>query len=325
MAYGKVHTSFWTDRKVRGLSDAAKTLALYLVTGPHRNLIGAMRVPDGYIAADLGWSAKQTEAARGELESIGFILCGSDGWIHVVNQLRYDTPDNRNQAVSAINLFDAIDDDLVSGSVAGRLLEALQKHGDILETHGERLQEIAQAFAKGSERVEQASPTPNLTLPSPNHNHPSAPEARDSSDDGFDEWYREYPRHVGKGAARKAWRAVRKKVPIEVLMAGVKRYAEECRGKSSEFIAHPATWLNGERWADEPAEPAEQKPPNGAGPGGGGLIRDAVAYDDQILRMRAEKIARGERLPFRPPPEQIRRMVENGWLTDAQATAYQGN
>ena len=38
--YSRVHTAFWTSEDVRRLSEDGRTLALYLLTGPHSNMIG---------------------------------------------------------------------------------------------------------------------------------------------------------------------------------------------------------------------------------------------------------------------------------------------
>lgn len=68
----------------------------------------------------------------------------------------------------------------------------------------------------------------------------------------FDEWWALVPHKVGKGQARGAYRTALKKTDPETLKAGIVRYARDVAGKDTEFIAHPATWLNGERWLDEP-------------------------------------------------------------------------
>ncbi|MFB7890402.1 hypothetical protein ACFCZ3_20350 [Cellulosimicrobium cellulans] len=70
-------------------------------------------------------------------------------------------------------------------------------------------------------------------------------------DDEFDEWYAAYPRKMARGAALKAFKAARKKVSFEVLTAGLAGYQNRVRGSEARFIAYPASWLNGERWADE--------------------------------------------------------------------------
>lgn len=67
----------------------------------------------------------------------------------------------------------------------------------------------------------------------------------------FDEWYEAYPRHVGRGQALKAYSDARKKVAREILLAGAKRAAKEYADTDKQYIPHPKTWLNGERWLDE--------------------------------------------------------------------------
>ena len=72
-----------------------------------------------------------------------------------------------------------------------------------------------------------------------------------SEHDRFDDFWSEVPRKIGKGQARKAWNAAVKKTDAETLIAGIRRFAAEKRGHDPQFIAHPATWLNGERWEDD--------------------------------------------------------------------------
>lgn len=70
-------------------------------------------------------------------------------------------------------------------------------------------------------------------------------------DEGFEEFWSLYPRKTAKGHAVKAWRAARKKAPTEVIMAGLQQQIPGISNSDPKFIPHPATWLNGERWADE--------------------------------------------------------------------------
>ena len=77
--------------------------------------------------------------------------------------------------------------------------------------------------------------------------------ARPNIDDGFDDWWQTYPRKVGKGQAAKAYRAARKKATPEALVAAVTAQAPLLMARGSQYCPYPATWLNGERWRDEPA------------------------------------------------------------------------
>lgn len=69
----------------------------------------------------------------------------------------------------------------------------------------------------------------------------------------FDAFWSVYPEKVGKGAARKAFPVALSKAPLETLIAGVRRYiATKPRDRN---YCHPSTWLNEERWSDEPTAP----------------------------------------------------------------------
>jgi len=80
----------------------------------------------------------------------------------------------------------------------------------------------------------------------------SKPNISSSNDDfQFDMLYDNYPRKIGKGAARRAFKAALKKVDYETLYAKIIDFYIEAEGKDPKYIPHMATWLNQERWEDE--------------------------------------------------------------------------
>lgn len=98
--------------------------------------------------------------------------------------------------------------------------------------------------------------TPNGGSPEPPRTVKESSNA-DVLDAEFEEFWRVCPRKVGKSHARKAYIAARKKVSAAELLTAMKRHALEVRGRDPNYIPHPATWLNGERWADEPPRKSE--------------------------------------------------------------------
>lgn len=71
----------------------------------------------------------------------------------------------------------------------------------------------------------------------------------------FDDFWAIYPRKVGKGAARKAWARCKGEENFRraILAAVVAQTVWlEWRREHGRFIPNPATWLNQERWLDEP-------------------------------------------------------------------------
>ncbi len=71
--------------------------------------------------------------------------------------------------------------------------------------------------------------------------------------DGFEEFWAAYPKRVAKGPAFKAYKAALLLATKDVILDGVRRYNAAITGKDPDWIAHPATWLNGQRWLDEVA------------------------------------------------------------------------
>jgi hypothetical protein len=64
--------------------------------------------------------------------------------------------------------------------------------------------------------------------------------------------YAAYPKKVGMPAALRAIRRALSKWPFEFLLTRTQLYAQTCNSPV-EFIPHPATWFNQERFNDDPA------------------------------------------------------------------------
>lgn len=110
-------------------------------------------------------------------------------------------------------------------------------------------------------RSDIAPESRNVALPEPEPD-PNPTQKTCASTDverEFDEWYALYPRKRGRGQAVKAYRAARKKVSHELLVTSIKRQLPELTKDGINFAPYPATWLNGERWADEPDRQPRQK------------------------------------------------------------------
>lgn len=75
--------------------------------------------------------------------------------------------------------------------------------------------------------------------------------------DPFDEFWDAYPIHKGKADARKAYAKAVKKVPHEVIVAGVRAYVASL-GPAPDItkVKWAQGWLNAERWADEHITPS---------------------------------------------------------------------
>jgi len=118
-------------------------------------------------------------------------------------------------------------------------------------------QRVAKPDGSGGEKLTNQLtnlPTNQLTN-SPKKTLPRQPS-------GFETFYGIYPRHVGKGAAFKAYIKALTKTDSDKLIQAATSYRAQCEkdGIDAKFIAHPATWLNAERWQDELALPPPRRP-----------------------------------------------------------------
>lgn len=124
--YGKIYTRFWTDSDIQQLSDPAKLLACYLLSGPHTTALGAFRLPDGYITTDLGKGFETVSEPFAELLEIGFATrCGKTGWVFVAHFLKWNAPENPNQVKSVRKLFGEVPQSAVFYEELRLLIEGL--------------------------------------------------------------------------------------------------------------------------------------------------------------------------------------------------------
>lgn len=70
----------------------------------------------------------------------------------------------------------------------------------------------------------------------------------------FLDFWEEYPRKTGKGAALKAWKRIKRKPGIAVILDAIaaQKTSTQWTKNGGQFIPHPATWINQERWNDVP-------------------------------------------------------------------------
>lgn len=101
---------------------------------------------------------------------------------------------------------------------------------------------------------QQASGHPDPTRPDP-----ALPITTDvvTVPDRFDEFWEKWPRKVDKPAAQRAWKKAVKKIPAQRLVELTAAYASHPYLPEKAFIPNPATWLNGERWNDDPPPPRD--------------------------------------------------------------------
>jgi hypothetical protein len=126
--------------------------------------------------------------------------------------------------------------------------------------------------------------------------------------------YQRYPRKEGKADAIKAILKAMKRHDAKFLLERTEAYAEAIAWKERQFIPHPATWFNGERFNDDPEAWKEPAPTarNGKAPIAEDEIdrqlgRRSPNYGSQGWeeRLAAKREAKGE---WPEPPHKIPRL-----------------
>lgn len=118
----------------------------------------------------------------------------------------------------------------------------------------------------GPKKAPPASPAPPPTPPK----------------NGFAGFWLAYPNKVAKRAAETAYERALNRADAETILAGLER-ATGSRQWGEGYIPNPATWLNQDRWTDEPAEGQRLLPLTG------GMV--AAASDERAYRDLLEKFA----------------------------------
>ena len=90
--------------------------------------------------------------------------------------------------------------------------------------------------------------------------------------DGFEVFYKAYPRKVGKKKALDAYKAGKVDAALPTILNDIRRRltSGEWSAEKIQFIPHPASYLNGRRWDDE------SDVSGGCTPSGSGILSGAI-------------------------------------------------
>lgn len=151
--YGRVYSAFWQSAEARSFTEDARTLALYLLTSPHANLIGCYRLPDAYAADDLQWSLERVSEGFAVLQAKGFASRDdATKWVLIHKYLLWNGFENGNVAIAAQKAFDQVPSIPLKAALAVALL-AFGNH--LKEPFANHLRTLPKPFAN-------PEPEPNL-------------------------------------------------------------------------------------------------------------------------------------------------------------------
>lgn len=212
-------------------------------------------------------------------------------------------PDHLVEALISAGYIDDTDDGLMIhdwGEYAGKLLERRAKDRARKRAAAEAAG-VPQNFRRSSDRNDEESeetpsasfvtnqPTvpnqPNTTN-STNRTEPTTPtgDAQALQERRFAEFWKAYPKKVGKASCLKAWKKMKPTAELhDHIMAALEdqKRSEQWQREGGRFIPNPLTWLNQGRWDDEPTE---VRPGAAAKPSGTlGALANIVAEEEGDL------------------------------------------
>jgi len=144
-------------------------------------------------------------------------------------------------------------------------VEMLDDQGfELITTDFERLE-----FPDGENPDVDSPDVENLGLIIPNNNKTKNKKTNSSSDSAesngkitpsqFEDFWKLYPRCLNKGKAKTKWEQVcnwsnNKRPTWDEIESALKQQRKTKQWSDPNYIPHPATWLNQQRWLDDPKE-----------------------------------------------------------------------
>lgn len=278
-SHGRIMSTIWTDPDFIHLDAGPQRLYLFLLSQPDLSHAGLVPMRARRWAKKVGsYTVKDVERDMSTLEDARFIVTDketeevlvrtfvrNDGVYKqpkVMSRMREDARLIESQRLRAefraeldrLPLDELSDEPSTRGGQSTR--QQVERVVDTLRS------DFADALEYPSERVSgRVSDTPRVRAgafplpPSPvPHKDTPASAAAERVRDTFDAFWEVYPKKRDKGHAFKAYRSALKKASADEILEGLRRQLPMLRQAEDRFRPYAATWLNGERWADDDAE-----------------------------------------------------------------------
>ena len=283
--YAKISPRFWvgpTGKEIRKMGQTAQVVALYLLSGPHANLLGLYYLPIFYIAGDTGIPTDEVLIAIEGLAAKGF--CSYDHnaemvWVH--EMARYQCLDNGGDGLKpADNRVKAIRKELANQPATQLKDSFFEKYAVLLcflepcstsrETPSKPLLDGSSSQEQEQKQEEEQDAILKSSAPAP----PDAVYAPEISPEGdfyltkkrrelrgkrleaFNRFWKAFGYAKGKAEAADVWLEIPqlKDSLVEQIVAAAAREARErpktvARGGTPKF---PQGWLSARRWEDNP-------------------------------------------------------------------------
>lgn len=209
-----IDTKFWSDSYITELDPLERYLFLYFISNEHTNLCGVYEIPMRIMSFETGIDTDALKKMLDRFERDKKVFY-KDGWIVIKNYIK-------NQVLNP------------------SIIEGIQRELDCVPPVLKLL-------------INTLSPHSDPTLTPDKLGKVKSSKVRYSKSD-FEKFWAVYPRKVSKKNAEKAFARVNPEPSkLKLMIAAVVQQAKSPQWTKDEgqFIPHPTTWLNQERWQDE--------------------------------------------------------------------------
>lgn len=300
--YARIKVGIWADSDFRLLSRDGQGLYFQITSSPTMNLAGvADWRPKRLAALTAGETDDTVQAAGRELIEKGYIVVDEDTEEVLVRSfVRHDglikTP---NIAAAMVKDYAGVASRVLRGVIIHELLRLHVEEPEMKgwSTASKLLREPSiDPSSIPSPQMPSVNPSPMaLPIPSGNESHipqpssliqqPAAHSPKKPEPEGFSDFWAAYPRREDKGHARTAWVKAVRKADVRTIVAGAARLRDD-PNREKQFTPLPATWLNGERWGDDPLPPRGGRTVDPAGDMLQSQLAAARARDEAVDTLR---------------------------------------
>lgn len=194
-------------------------------------------------------------------------------WGHCQNQKKCEFDSLPPAAIKAICRFAGDADQIDAAMIESGFMEREGKSATI-SGWDEHNASLINSWVNGQKGGRPKKPKSTVKEPTETHGlpkqNPSESDREDREDredkiekrpprpprgmSGFAEFWAEYPKKVGKGAAEKSWKKINPDSDLTALIIGSlsgHMGSDQWRKDGGQYIPNPSTWLNQRRWEDE--------------------------------------------------------------------------
>lgn len=221
--YRQVHVEFWQDGFVLDLTPEEKYFYLYLMTNSKTSQCGVYELPKRIIETETGYNRESVDKLLKRFIDYGKILYDEQTKeIMLVNWLKY----NRIASPKVISCVNKEISQIKSEMFLNAIVSTSKEYSYPIDT-------VSIDYGEEEEKEEN-----------------NKKKNKDIYSNEFEQFWIIYPRKVDKKKAAKSFKTAIKNHPLEIILNGTQKYAQQVLKTEKQYIKHPTTFLNNDSFID---------------------------------------------------------------------------